>query len=185
MPRLPLTAPLLSIGPFLAACGADPAPPREHGIDLARLFSPSQTTSIPSSVPSPDSPPPPVAPPLEQAPCQSDADCGYDSTTSRCGTDPRWNKQPPLVDQGIVCYCGEARACGLLQVQPVPCEGEESCALDLDPRPHPIRATVERPYRRPRRCLPPRRGQARTEELFTTCERTNICTLNRRECALP
>ena len=107
--------------------------------------------------------------------CRSDADCGYDPASNRCGSDPRLNKQPPIVDQGILCYCESARAaCELLRVLPVACEGDFSCAVGLDPRPHPTRATRERPHERARPC--------RDLPFTTTCERTNICTLRRVKC---
>lgn len=107
--------------------------------------------------------------------CRSDADCGYDPASNRCGSDPRLNKQPPTVDQGIICYCESARAaCEILRVLPVPCEGDHSCAVNLDPRPHPVRATRNRPHERARPC--------RDLPFTTTCERTNICTLHRVKC---
>ncbi|AUX47261.1 uncharacterized protein SOCE26_087790 [Sorangium cellulosum] len=105
--------------------------------------------------------------------CTGDADCGYDPANERCGTDPRLNRQPPLIDQGVVCYC-EAGACSLLRVVPVPCEGDHSCAVAHEPRPHPVRATRERPHEKGRPC--------RDFTLSTTCERTNICTLRRHVC---
>lgn len=177
---------LLFLGCLSCGCGPQIAPPPETLPRLDGLFLPPsiEDSSAVSAPPPPPSATPALAP--AQASCQSDSDCGYDPTSARCGSDPRFNKQPPLVDQGIVCYCDEgSRACSLLRVEPVPCEGEESCAVRLDPRPHPVRATAEHPYRKPARCLPPRGAQRRAEELFTTCERTNICTLNRRECAVP
>lgn len=190
----------LLVACLASACAPEAAPPPGPRPNLDSLFPPSHTTGIlaprPSSLPAgsaapsppsspfPPSPASPASP--EQPPCGSDADCGYDPTTARCGADPRWNKQPPLVDQGLVCYCDTAsRACALLRVEPVPCEAESSCAIRFDPRPHPVRASSAHPYQKPRRCLPPWGTQASAEELFTTCERTNICTLNRRVCAVP
>ncbi|WP_437810620.1 hypothetical protein [Sorangium sp. So ce1078] len=105
--------------------------------------------------------------------CAADADCGYDPSSERCGADPRLNRQPPVTDQGIVCYC-DAGACALLRVLPVPCEGDHDCAVAHAPRPHPVRATRERPHEKGRPC--------RDLRLSTTCERTNICTLHRHAC---
>ncbi|WP_437777773.1 hypothetical protein [Sorangium sp. So ce1097] len=105
--------------------------------------------------------------------CTDDAGCGYDPATERCGADPRLNRQPPLTDQGVVCYC-DAGACALLRVLPVPCEGDSDCAVAHEPRPHPVRATRERPHEKGRPC--------RDLTLSTTCERTNICTLRRHTC---
>ncbi|WP_437481559.1 hypothetical protein WME75_38150 [Sorangium sp. So ce1014] len=107
------------------------------------------------------------------AACGGDADCGYDPASERCGADPRLNRQPPVTDQGIVCYC-DAGACALLRVLPVPCEGDHDCAVAHEPRPHPVRATRERPHEKGRPC--------RDLTLSTTCERTNICTLHRHAC---
>ncbi|WP_437687729.1 hypothetical protein [Sorangium sp. So ce176] len=105
--------------------------------------------------------------------CANDAGCGYDPASERCGADPRLNRQPPITDQGIVCYC-DAGACALLRVLPVPCEGDHDCAVAHEPRPHPARATRERPHEKGRPC--------RDLTLSTTCERTNICTLRRHAC---
>jgi hypothetical protein len=63
----------------------------------------------------------------------------------------------------------------MFRVEPTPCEGDHSCAVRMDPRPHPARATRERPHERGKPC--------RDYTLKTTCERTNICTLWRLECA--
>ncbi|WP_437286530.1 hypothetical protein [Sorangium sp. So ce406] len=105
--------------------------------------------------------------------CANDAGCGYDPASERCGGDPRLNRQPPVTDQGIVCYC-DAGACAMLRVLPVPCEGDHDCAVAHEPRPHPVRATRERPHEKGRPC--------RDLTLSTTCERTNICTLRRHAC---
>ncbi|WP_437951773.1 hypothetical protein WME98_14045 [Sorangium sp. So ce296] len=105
--------------------------------------------------------------------CAIDAECGYDPAGERCGADPRLNRQPPVTDQGIVCYC-DAGACALLRVLPVPCEGDHDCAVAHEPRPHPVRATRERPHEEGRPC--------RDLTMSTTCERTNICTLRRHAC---
>ncbi|WP_437645854.1 hypothetical protein [Sorangium sp. So ce362] len=107
------------------------------------------------------------------AACAGDADCGYDPASERCGADPRLNRQPPVTDQGIVCYC-DAGACARLRVLPVPCEGDHDCAVAHEPRAHPVRATRERPHEKGRPC--------RDLTLSTTCERTNICTLHRHAC---
>jgi hypothetical protein len=89
--------------------------------------------------------------------------------------DPSYNRQPPVVDQGIVCYCDDAsHACATLRVPPVPCEGDESCAVDPSPRPHPVRASAALPHERGKRC--------KDFAIATTCERTNICTMHRLEC---
>src|SRR5262249_13935716 len=155
----------------------------QRGPDIAALFHDAGVAARPAApaVP-PDAAPPATA--AEQPPCSSDDDCGYDPAERQCGADPRYNKQPPLVDQGLVCYCGgDARA--PVRVEPVPCEGEASCAVRLDPRPHPIRADAEHPYQKPHPCRPPKKGERGRTELVATCERTNICTMNRRECARP
>jgi hypothetical protein len=110
--------------------------------------------------------------------CSRDADCGYDPAGDGCDSDPRSNRQPPLVDQGIVCYCDEAaRRCAILRVPPVPCESNASCAVSPDPRPHPVAASVEHPHERGRAC--------RDFAISTTCERTNICTMRRHDCPSP
>ncbi|MCC6559193.1 MAG: hypothetical protein IT372_40220, partial [Polyangiaceae bacterium] len=108
-----------------------------------------------------------------EASCLDDGDCGYDPAGDRCGSDPRYNRQPPIVDQGIVCYCEESR-CAMLRVAPVPCEGDRDCAVRPDPRPHPVRASAARPHEAGRAC--------RDFTLSTTCERTNICTMHRHRC---
>ncbi|WP_437657930.1 hypothetical protein [Sorangium sp. So ce1182] len=105
--------------------------------------------------------------------CADDTACGYDPASERCGADPRLNRQPPITDQGVVCYC-DAGACALLRVVPVPCEGDHDCAVAHEPRPHPARATPERPHEKGRPC--------RDFTMSTTCERTNICTLRRHAC---
>ncbi|WP_129579480.1 MULTISPECIES: hypothetical protein [Sorangium] len=186
--RLLLTAALA-----LAACGAPapgrpPAPPRalaaaparshapaprsEHGGGTARAASAEGQGDDPAGARADDD----AAQPREQAfptACEVDADCGYDPASERCGADPRLNRQPPVTDQGIVCYC-DAAACALLRVLPVPCEGDHDCAVAHEPRPHPVRATRERPHERGRPC--------RDLTMSTTCERTNICTLRRHAC---
>lgn len=193
-PACPALLAVLALLPAVACAPAAPPPPGP-GPDVGALFGgpeiapdaggspiPADTTSRDARADAGadaniDSPLPP---------CQSDGDCGYDPTSGECGVDPRWNKQPPLVDQGLVCYCdAPSRACALLRVEPVPCEGEASCALRLDPRPHPVRASATHPYKKPQRCTPPRPGAPRKTDLYTTCERTNICTMHTRECALP
>ncbi len=122
---------------------------------------------------------PPAAeaiPAASEPPCAADADCGYDPTEARCVADPRANRQPPLVDQGIVCYC-EAARCATLRVPPVPCESDASCAVRADPRPHPVAADAAHPHERGRPC--------HDFTFSTTCERTNICTMHRLACPHP
>lgn len=114
----------------------------------------------------------PVAAAPERA-CAADADCGYEPARDRCSADPRANKQPPIVDQGIVCYCDAAR-CATLRVPPVPCESDASCAVRLDPRPHPVAADAAHPHQKGRAC--------RDFTRSTTCERTNICTMVVHRC---
>jgi hypothetical protein len=114
-------------------------------------------------------PPAPPPPPTPEAACVSDADCGYAPALDRCLADPAANRQPPLIDQGLVCYC-EAARCATLRALPVPCESDESCAVAKTPRPHPVRASAHTPHER-RRC-----------DLTTTCERTNICTMQATPC---
>lgn len=187
----------------LPACSpaAQPAPQPGPALDLAALFprpaSPDPAGSIapttdptvtPLSPAQPSSPPhlstSAPAPGPAPAPCQADQDCGYDPTHRTCGADPRFNKQPPLVDQGIICYCDSVtRACGTLRVDPAPCEGDTSCAVRLEPRPHPVRASAAHAYEKPRACRTPRVGEPRRTLRHVTCERTNICTMHIRECA--
>jgi hypothetical protein len=120
-----------------------------------------------SSGPTPPAPPDP--------PCAADADCGYQPDRDRCANDPRANRQPPIADQGIVCYCEAAsRRCATLRVPPVPCESDASCAVSLDPRPHPVAADAAHPHERGRAC--------RDHAFSTTCEHTNLCTLHALAC---
>jgi hypothetical protein len=109
-------------------------------------------------------------------PCAADADCAYDPARDLCLVDPRANHQPPLVDQGLVCYCDGAR-CAALRVPPVPCESDASCAVRADPRPHPIASDAAHRHERGRPC--------RDFAFTTTCERTNICTMHRLRCPRP
>ena len=166
----------------LPACSpaVQPAPQPGPALDIAALF-PHPTSPDPAaSTAAAPAPAPAPAP----TPCQSDQDCGYDPTRRTCGADPRFNKQPPLVDQGIVCYCDSVtNACGALRVDPAPCEGDTSCAVRLDPRPHPVRASAAPPHQKPRACRAPRPGEPRRTLRHVTCERTNICTMHTRECA--
>jgi hypothetical protein len=165
------------------SCAPSPPPVDGPRPDLTALFAAA------NPAPAPTAPAPSAAPsiaPLPAPACKADDDCGYDPVGRQCGADPRYNKQPPLVDQGIVCYCDAATlGCALLRVDPAPCEGDSSCAVRLDPRPHPVRADAAHPYVKPRACRGPRPGGARRTERFTTCERTNICTMHTRECAQP
>lgn len=119
---------------------------------------------------------PPAAPVFLAAPppaCAADADCGYAPAEERCVANPRANRQPPLVNQGIVCYC-EAARCATLLVPPVACESDASCAVLAEPRPHPVAADAAHPHERGRPC--------RDFVFSTTCERTNICTMHRLAC---
>src|SRR5262245_55195108 len=140
-----------------------------------------EISTAPSISPAPDDPSSPRTPdpfPGGRAPgdltaCAQDTDCGYDPSRGVCGSDPRYNRQPPLIDQGILCYCEEHR-CATLKVPPVPCESDASCAVRADPRPHPVAASADFPHERGKPCQDYR--------LSTTCERTNICTLHRPTC---
>ena len=60
------------------------------------------------------------------------------------------------------------------RVLPVPCESDASCAVSVDPRPHPIASGSGAPSRAGRPC--------RDFVLSTSCERTNLCTLHRLPC---
>lgn len=181
------------------ACSPAPAPPSGPPLDVEALFPPptitlAATTALAATAMSAPEPAPSAHPsasatgtlalPVSDPPCQRDEDCGYDPEGRRCGADPRWNKQPPVVDQGMICYCdAQTSACALLRVDPVPCEGDTSCAVHLDPRPHPVRASAAHPYEKPRPCRSPKRGAAPETRRHVTCERTNICTMHTRECA--
>jgi hypothetical protein len=150
------------LGALLVACSPAPAP-----------ISP-QVVAVPPITSAIEAPPAPQAPPPPPLACEADADCGYDPAGDRCVADPRANRQPPLVDQGIVCFCDDRGLCATLRVPPVPCESDESCAVRLDPRPHPVAADASHPHERGRAC--------RDFTLATTCERTNICTMHRLSC---
>jgi hypothetical protein len=161
-----LVAPLalFALGASGCAGGAarEPAPSVEHAASVAHQERPSPRASA-------EEPPPPPSP------CQVDADCRYDPKHERCGSDLRFNAQPPVVDQGVICYCGDDdKLCAMLRVWPVPCEGDASCAVDPLPRPHPVAASPEHPHERGKPC--------RDYRISTTCERTNICTLHHHEC---
>jgi hypothetical protein len=133
-----------------------PAPPPAASVASTSTSGAAMSTSSPS-------------------PCSADGECGYDPTSNRCGNDPRFNKQPPVIDQGIICYCDDrARVCQMLRVWPVPCEGDASCAVNLEPRPHPVPATREHPHERGKPCV--------DFAYSTTCERTNICTMHDLGC---
>lgn len=176
-----VAAPALVLG-----CSPAPAPGPAPPPDLAALF--MTAAPPPTAAPAASTAATELAAPAPEpdAACATDGDCGYDPTRGRCGADPRYNKQPPLVDQGLVCYCDStSRTCALLRVEPAPCEGDTSCAVRMDPRPHPVHTDAAHPYRKPPRCIPPRRGAPRRAERFVTCERTNICTMHTRECASP
>jgi hypothetical protein len=109
----------------------------------------------------------------EQLTCARDEGCAFDPPSGQCGNDPRYNHQPPLVDQGILCYCESGR-CGTLRIWPIPCESDESCAVSLAPRPHPVAASASAPHERGKPC--------RDFKHTTTCERTNICTMHELRC---
>jgi hypothetical protein len=107
--------------------------------------------------------------------CRADRDCGYDPDRDACDSDPRSNRQPPLRDQGVLCYCdAESLRCATLRVPPVPCEGDASCAVNPSPRPHPVAADSTHLHEKGRVC--------RDFTISTTCERTNICTMNVHDC---
>lgn len=151
---------------LMGACGAPAALGPPAGAASEPTPAPRETRSAQT---------PAAPPPRADDPCVSDVDCSYDPHADRCGADPRLNRQPPLVDQGILCYCDDARrVCARLRVEPVPCEGDSSCAIDPSPRPHPARADATHPHERGRRCL--------DFTLTTRCERTNICTLQPVRC---
>jgi hypothetical protein len=117
----------------------------------------------------------PAASSARETACSADRDCGYDPASDACDSDPRSNRQPPLRDQGVLCYCDDgARRCATLRVPPVPCEGDASCAVNRSPRPHPVAADAEHPHEKGRVC--------RDFTISTTCERTNICTMTVHEC---
>lgn len=107
--------------------------------------------------------------------CRADRDCGYDPVSDACDSDPRSNRQPPLRDQGVLCYCDAAALrCATLRVPPVPCEGDASCAVNPSPRPHPVAADATYVHEKGRVC--------KDFTISTTCERTNICTMTVHEC---
>lgn len=107
-------------------------------------------------------------------PCARDTECGYDPESGRCGSDPSFNHQPPLRDQGILCYCDTDKLqCERLEIKPIPCEGDGDCGIALTPRPHPALQSAGHP------------GRTACNEGIQykgTCERTNICTMNRVPC---
>lgn len=150
----------MMLGAPFVACGRSPAP-----IALPEPIS-SPIVPLPEL---PAAAKPPAPPPLA---CGADPDCGYDPGADRCVADPRANRQPPIVDQGIVCYCDDRALCATLRVPPVPCESDASCAVRLDPRPHPVAAAHPHEHGKP----------CRDFTLATTCERTNICTMHRLAC---
>jgi hypothetical protein len=146
---------------LVTACAPAPVP-EPPAAPLA-----SEPSTAPASVP------PSAAPPAPEPTCASDDACGYDPKADRCVADPRANRQPPIVDQGIVCFCEQQR-CGTLRVPPVPCEKDASCAVRADPRPHPVAAEAAHPHEHGKPCI---------DFVFsTTCERTNICTMHRLSC---
>lgn len=160
---------MLALG--LPAC-APPAPPPSGTARIDKLFppAPSLTPSASASENFPE------IKPKDEERCARDLECGYDPVGRACGTDPHFNKQPPIVDQGIVCYCDQGE-CALLRVDPVPCEGDQSCTILSEPRPHPARASSAHPPVKKPAC-----SAGAKEAYFATCERTNICTMFRKEC---
>jgi len=116
-----------------------------------------------------------TASPADPQSCNADNDCGFDPETKQCGPHPSFNHQPPLKDQGIICYC-EQKRCAQLGIQPIPCEGDFDCGILLEPRPHPVFFKSSAPNAL--------HHTACSEGIryTATCERTNICTLNRIPC---
>lgn len=145
----------------LAACAA-PAP-RDPGFEPLAL----------PADPGPPEPRPAAAPGARA--CARDADCGLDGD-GRCAVGGR--PPPPLVDQGPLCLC-EGGACARLGTEPQPCEGDESCAIDPEPRPRPV---ARRRLGPGGASLPSRLPCVRGEALAVRCERTNLCTLRREPC---
>ncbi|HVY47074.1 MAG TPA: hypothetical protein VHB21_14400 [Minicystis sp.] len=133
-------------------------------------------TPPPAASPRAKAPAPPRRPelPPERLTCASDEGCRFDPVTEQCGNDPHYNRQPDMVDQGVICHCDGGR-CGTLRVWPVPCESDDSCAVALAPRPHPVAASARAPRL-------PRTACAFGATYSVTCERTNICTLHRHAC---
>lgn len=175
---------LSGLSALLLACTPPAVPHDGSRPDVAALFPTAAPGGPPEPAPAPTASV--SAAPSPGPACRTDDDCGYDPVGRRCGADPRFNKQPPLVDQGIVCHCdASTRGCALLKVEPAPCEGDTSCAVRMDPRPHAVRADAAHPYEKPRACRAPRAGGPRRTEYWATCERTNICTMHTRECAQP
>lgn len=107
--------------------------------------------------------------------CENDGDCGYDPESKVCGSDPSFNRQPPLKDQGILCYC-EANQCARLEIKPIPCEGDQHCGILMAPRPHPVLFGEGAVHKTP--C-------AEGSQYKATCERTNICTMSLLSCKQP
>lgn len=156
----------LALASIAACAGGGASAPSEPA--PRPVAPPARASALASASAAPEPPPPP-------SPCRADADCRYDPVHDRCGNDPRFNPQPPLVDQGVICYCEDReKLCAKLRVWPVPCEGDASCAVDLAPRPHPVASSPAHPHERGKPC--------RDYEWSTTCERTNICTLHHHEC---
>ena len=177
--RARVSAPRLAPGLLAVLSMACDTPPTAWPLTPAPPI--SRVPPIPRAPATPgEAPSPPVAP---EPACAGDADCGYDPARDRCVADPRANRQPPLLDQGLVCYCDGAR-CALLRVPPVPCESDASCAVGAEPRPHPIAADAAHPHPRGRPCREFSGPGLRPWDFVTsaTCERTNICTLRRLSC---
>ncbi|MBK8251977.1 MAG: hypothetical protein IPK82_04845 [Polyangiaceae bacterium] len=190
-PRRAATSYAALTGGLIAVCAAcTPEPPLSPGPrpNVSALFAappPTVEPPIPEANAAAETT---VAEPFQPEPfeCVSDDDCRYDPSHVRCGTNRAFNKQPPVIDQGIICYCEQTpntkAQCAILRVDPAPCEGEASCAVRMDPRPHPIRADAAHAYQKPGVCIAPKKGETRRIDRYTTCERTNICTMHVREC---
>jgi hypothetical protein len=147
------------------ACGPQREPayltPSTHALSVVDAPAPAPTPAL-------DAPKP-----HESKPCAADKECFFDASRRVCDSDARYFAEPQLTDQGVICLC-EERACSTLVIHPIPCESDDSCAVDPSPRPHPVPASPAHPHEKGRRCVDYR--------FSTTCERTNICTMHRLVC---